>query len=127
MSLRTSFLSLAVLVGGASAQGDDLRLFVAGQLPGIPGDNRYSNLQEARLAFWEQTVVPLVTCTVDTLNGWLLPQFDNNLELVADTDSISALAGRNQAIWERVEHASYLSDDEKRAAVGYPPRASSLS
>lgn len=93
------------------------------QLLGIPGDNTYSNLQEARLALWEQTVIPLVICTCDSLNNWLVPMFDNDLELVPDTDSISALAARNQLIWERVEKASFLTDDEKRAAVGYGPKA----
>ena len=28
-------------------------------------------------------------------------------------------ATRNQAIWDRVEKASFLTDNEKRAAVGY--------
>lgn len=91
------------------------------QLLGIPGDNTYSNLQEARLALWEQTVIPLVTCTCDALNNWLIPMFDNSLELIPDTDSLSVLASRNQAIWDRVEKASFLTDDEKRAAVGYGP------
>jgi len=39
-----------------------------------------------------------------------------------DTDSISALAARNQAIWDRIEKASFLTDYEKRAAVGYGPK-----
>ncbi|MFW0777003.1 MAG: phage portal protein [Rickettsiales bacterium] len=106
----------------SSARDIALAFGVPPQLLGIPGDNRYSNLQEARLALWEQTVIPLVNCTVDMLNSWLLPQYANNLELVADTDAISALAARNQIIWDRVEKATFLTDDEKRAAVGYGPR-----
>ena len=30
------------------------------QLLGIPGDNTFSNLREARLALWEQTIIPLL-------------------------------------------------------------------
>ena len=93
------------------------------QLLGIPGDNRYANLQEARLALWEQTIIPLVECTIDTLNGWLIPQFADNLELIANTDAISALAPRNQVIWDRLENATFLTENEKRAAVGYGPKA----
>lgn len=106
----------------SSARDIALAFGVPPQLLGIPGDNTYSNLQEARLALWEQTIVPLVSRSADALSRWLLPMFDNQLELVADTDSISVLATRNQAIWDRVERASFLSDDEKRAAVGYGPR-----
>jgi HK97 family phage portal protein len=106
----------------SSARDIALAFGVPPQLLGIPGDNTYSNLQEARLALWEQTVVPLVTCTADALNSWLVPMFDANAELVPDTDGISALAIRNQAIWDRVEKATFLTDNEKRAAVGYGPK-----
>ena len=108
----------------SSARDIALAFGVPPQLLGIPGDNTYSNLQEARLALWEQTVVPLVQRTIDSLNNWLIPFFANGLELIPDTDSITALAASNQAIWDRVEKASFLTDDEKRAAVGYFPIAS---
>lgn len=107
----------------AAARDIALAFGVPPQLLGIPGDNTYSNLQEARLALWEQTVIPLVTTTVEALSFWLAPLYGDHLELVANTDEVMALAGRNQAIWDRVEKASFLTDDEKRAAVGYPPLA----
>lgn len=106
----------------SAARDIALAFGVPPQLLGIPGDNTYANLQEARLALWEQTVIPLVERTADALTRWLLPMFDSGLELVPDTDAISVLATRNQAIWDRVEKASFLTDDEKRAAVGYGPR-----
>lgn len=103
----------------SSARDIALAFGVPPQLLGIPGDNTYSNLQEARLALWEQTVIPLVQRTIDSFNNWLIPFFGSGLELSPDTDSITALAGSNQAIWDRVEKANFLTDDEKRAAVGY--------
>jgi HK97 family phage portal protein len=103
----------------SSARDIALAFGVPPQLLGIPGDNTYANLQEARLALWEQTVLPLATRTADAFTRWLLPMFDNQLEFVPDVDSVSVLATRNQAIWDRVEKASFLSEDEKRAAVGY--------
>jgi len=105
----------------SSARDIALAFGVPPQLLGIPGDNTYSNLQEARLALWEQTVVPLVCATVDALNNWLVPLFDEHAELAPNIEGITALATRNQAIWDRVENASFLTEDEKRAAVGYPP------
>jgi HK97 family phage portal protein len=110
----------------SSARDIALAFGVPPQLLGIPGDNTYANLQEARLALWEQTIVPLVTCTTDAIENWLLPMFGAGLELVPDTDGISALALRNQAVWERVEKASFLTEDEKRAAVGFGPKIPSI-
>jgi len=105
----------------SAARDIALAFGVPPQLLGIPGDNTYSNLQEARLALWEQTVIPLVQATTDALNNWLVPMFDANVELVPDTDNISVLATRNQAVWDRVQAATFLTVNEKRAAVGYPP------
>ena len=48
--------------------------------------------------------------------------FAGGLEISCDTDGISALTLRREKLWERIEKASFLTDDEKRAAVGYPPR-----
>lgn len=103
----------------SSARDIALAFGVPPQLLGIPGDNTYANLQEARLSLWEQTVLPLVQRTVDALNSWLVPMFAGNVEIAPDIEGISALATRNQAIWDRVEKASFLTDNEKRAAVGY--------
>ena len=108
----------------SSARDIALAFGVPPQLLGIPGDNTYANLQEARLALWEQTVLPMVQNTCDALNNWLAPMYDNSLELVPDVENISALATRNQVMWDRVEKASFLSEDEKRAAVGYGPKSS---
>lgn len=105
----------------SSARDIALAFGVPPQLLGIPGDNTYSNLQEARLALWEQTVIPLVQRIIDSFNNWLIPFFGNNLELAADTDSVTAIAGNNQMIWDRVEKVNFLTENEKRAAVGYPP------
>lgn len=106
----------------ASARDIALAFGVPPQLLGIPGDATYNNLQEARVSLWEQTILPLAANTADALNHWLLPLFGEGLELVPNTDDILPLAIRNQAIWDRVEKASFLSDDEKRAAVGYGPK-----
>ncbi len=88
------------------------------QLLGIPGDNTYSNLVEARLALWEQTILPLLDNLAGSLNNWLLPQFAGNLRLDYDIDSISALAPRREAVWKRIKDANFMTGNEKRLAVG---------
>lgn len=102
----------------SSARDIALAFGVPPQLLGIPGDNTYANLAEARLALWEQTVLPLVDNLCDALNNWLLPQYGGQLELRYDTDGISALAKRREQVWERVNNASFLTDEEKRELVG---------
>lgn len=88
------------------------------QLLGIKGDNTYNNMQEARLAFWEETVLPLIDCTVDSLNNWFVDALGVKLRLFYNTNNISALSLKQEKIWKRVSEASFMTDDEKRSAVG---------
>jgi HK97 family phage portal protein len=85
----------------------------------IPGDNTYSNYQEASRVFWRQTVLPLAGRIASALAQWLSPSFGAGLSLAADTDRIEALSGDRSALWERVTKAPFLTVNEKRAAVGF--------
>ena len=88
-------------------------------LLGIPGDNTYSNYQEATRTFWRSTVLPLVTRTAKALSTWLSPAWGTPLELRPDLDAIEALSPEREALWTRVDKATFLTPNEKRAAVGY--------
>lgn len=92
-------------------------------LLGIPGDNTYSNYQEANRAFYRLTVLPLVARTAKELSAWLAPAFGDGLRLWYDADQVEGLAGERDALWSRLEAVSFLTEDEKREAVGYPPQA----
>ena len=109
-----------VEVKNASARDIALAFGVPPQLLGIPGDNTYANLREARMALWEQTIMPTMQHIVEELNNWLVPMFDGNMKLQLDMDAISALSGQRDAQWERVNNASFLTDDEKREILGLP-------
>ncbi len=85
----------------------------------IPGDNTYSNYQEANRVFWRQTVLPLGNRIAAALTQWLAPAFGAGLMLAADTDRIDALSADRAALWERVTKAPFLTVNEKRAATGY--------
>jgi HK97 family phage portal protein len=91
-------------------------------LLGIPGDNTYANYQEANRAFYRLTILPLVARTAKELSAWLGSIFGEELRLWFDADQIEGLAGEREALWARVGAASFLSDDEKREAVGYGSR-----
>ncbi|HUB84345.1 MAG TPA: phage portal protein [Rhizomicrobium sp.] len=90
-------------------------------LLGIPGDNTYANYREANLAFWRQTVLPLVSRTAQSLTRWLAPRFGENLRLDFDIDEIDALTQDRESTWDKLEAASFLTVNEKRAAAGYGP------
>ncbi|MDP1975704.1 MAG: phage portal protein [Alphaproteobacteria bacterium] len=90
-------------------------------LIGIPGDATYSNLVEARIALWEQTIIPLLDHMNDALNNWLVPRFLKDIELTYDLDQVPALAPRRQMVWDKIRQADFLTVNEKRQALGYPP------
>ena len=90
-------------------------------LLGIPGDNTFANYREANLTFWRQTVLPLASRTAAQLTRWLCPRFGANLRLAIDSDAIVALASDRESAWDKLNTASFLTLNEKRAAAGYSP------
>ena len=88
-------------------------------LLGIPGDNTFSNYAEANRVFWRQSVIPILRRVIDALSQAVGAQFDDGLRLDLDLDQVEALAHDRDALWARVNAATFLTDVEKRAAVGY--------
>ena len=103
----------------AAAREIALAFGVPPMLLAIPGDNTYSNYQEANRVFWRQTVLPLANRIGAALTQWLAPAFGPGLSLVVDTDRIEALSADRAALWDRVTKAPFLTVNEKRAATGY--------
>jgi HK97 family phage portal protein len=98
-----------------------LALGVPPMLLGIPGENTYANMAEATRGFWRQTVIPLVGRSSKAISRWLAPSWDRNLELRPDFDAVEALSPEREALWARLDKASFLTVNEKRAAAGYSP------
>ena len=103
----------------AAAREIALAFGVPPMLLAIPGDNTYSNFQEANRVFWRQSVLPLAARITCALTHWLAPAFGEGLVLAADIDKVEALSADRAALWERVSKAPFLSVNEKRLAVGY--------
>jgi HK97 family phage portal protein len=93
--------------------------------PEIVGDKEhatYSNYQEARQAFYQETILPLLDKMRDKLNSGLTPKFGENLYLDYDKDSIEALQENTDEKAKRVREdvkAGLLTINEGRVAVGY--------
>ncbi len=90
-------------------------------LLGIPGDNTYSNYQEANRAFWRQTVLPLANKTSCDMGNWLASDFTGNLTLIPNVEMVDALASDREGLWARLGQADFLTANEKREALGYLP------
>lgn len=85
---------------------------------GIPGDNTYSNYQEARQALYQDTIIPLDASLIESLNTWLCPLFGDDIKIVQDLEHLPALSGVRKERWESVTNATWMTLNEKRAATG---------
>ena len=54
-------------------------------------------------------------------SGWLAPAFGSAIVLKPDLDQVEGLAAEREALWARLNAATFLTVNEKRAAVGYAP------
>jgi HK97 family phage portal protein len=106
----------------AAAREIALAFGVPPLLLGLPGDNTHANYAEANRAFYRQTVIPLAKRTGEAIAQWLSPAYGGDLALEPDLDAVEALSGERESLWRRVSAAAFLSEDEKREAVGYGRR-----
>ncbi len=103
----------------ASSRDVALAFGVPPQLLGIPGDNTYANYAEARLAFWEDTALPLLDMIVNDWNAWLGNLY--GVTIKPDIDAISAIAEKRLSMWQMADASRDLTINEKRAIKGYGP------
>ncbi len=102
----------------AAAREIALALGVPPQLLGVPGDNTYANYKEANLAFWRMTIIPLVQRTASAFGAWFSDMFDRDVSIGCDLDAVPALSAEREALWTRLEGASFVTDTEKRVLAG---------
>ena len=105
-----------------SAREIALAFGVPPMLLGIPGDNTFSNYAEANRSFYRATVLPLANRLLSSLASWLSPAYGGALRLEPDLDQVQALSSERESLWRRVNEAGFLTDEEKRIAVGYGPK-----
>lgn len=91
------------------------------EMAGDSANKTYSNYQEARKAFYQETVIPDMRDLCDELNRWLVPKFGGDLRLDYDLDAVDALQENRTELWSRLNMTSWLTINEKRQAAGYEP------
>ena len=104
----------------AAAREIAIAFGVPPMLIGIPGDATYANYQEANRAFYRLTVLPLVAKVTAAVGHWLSGFTGEAVELRPDLDQVPALAAERDQQWARVGAAGFLTEAEKRAALGLP-------
>jgi HK97 family phage portal protein len=110
----------------AAAREIALAFGVPPQILGVPGDNTYANYKEANSAFWRQTVVPLVERAARAITAWLSPKFPGAV-LRPDLDLVPALSAERDALWARLQAATFLTDAERRRMAGLGDDLSEVS
>ncbi len=97
---------------------------VPSQLVGVPDNQTYNNVAEARLALYEETIIPLAKRIESDFNEWLAPSFNENLTIKYDLDSIPAMAERRKRIYDNVVNAvreGIISRNEARERLDLEP------
>ncbi|MCF8462709.1 MAG: phage portal protein, partial [Rickettsiaceae bacterium] len=74
------------------------------QLLGIAGDSTYSNMHEARLALWEETIIPLLNYIADALGNWFSYWYQCQITLDFNRDAISTLTERRENLWAKISN-----------------------
>ena len=88
-------------------------------LVNIPGESTFSNYGEAKLAYWSDTVLPLLGLLLEDINRWLAAQFGEKVFLWYDEEQIPALEPLRDIKSKRINNSEYLTVNEKREAMGH--------
>ena len=96
-------------------------------LPLIDNDaSTFNNLEQAKERLYTDTVLPILGELIAGLNNWLLPKYGEGLELRLDLDTIPALEGLRERMFQRAVLAydkGVLTLQEARVLMGYQPDA----
>jgi len=107
-----------------SAKDIALCFGVPSQLIGIPDAQTYANVQEARLALYEETIIPLARRVESDFNEWLAPMYGDDITIAYDFESIPAMVERRRRVYENVVSAvreGIISRNEARERLGLEP------
>ena len=94
---------------------------VPAQLIGIPDSQTYSNMETAKLALYEETILPLLSRVESDLNEYLAPLYSGDISIKYDLDSIPAMAEKRRQIYDNVTqgvNAGIITRNEARERLG---------
>jgi HK97 family phage portal protein len=94
------------------------------ELVGDSSNKTYSNYQEARQAFYQETVLPILDYLRDELNNWLVPLYGDGIYLDYNSDDIEALQEDRDKVHRRAREdykARIITRNEARDIIGLEP------
>lgn len=96
-------------------------LSVPPQILGLPGSQTFANYEQARAAFYEDCVLPLLNSFLLELSYWLAPRYSltPGQRLCVDIEAVAALEPRRAERNSTIDGLSSLTVNEKREAMGY--------
>lgn len=95
---------------------------VFGVPPEILGDSSnktFSNYQEARLALYQDRILPLTDFMYGSWNSTWVKRFGDDLILDYDAEQIVAIASDVKTTYERLKLADFITINEKRRLTGF--------
>ena len=93
---------------------------VPAQLVGIPQSQTYNSYPEARLSFWEDTIIPLVQAVGAEESAWMQQVYGDDVRVVANLDKIPAIVDKRAKQWEAADKSTDLTVNERRELKGFP-------
>ncbi len=93
-------------------------------LLGMAEGATFNNVGEAKLSFYEETVIPLTKRIHSALSHFLSQQTGQNIQIVAYLDQVSALAPRREIARKNAREdlqAGVITINEAREEMGYDP------
>lgn len=93
-------------------------------LVGILDRATYSNYEEARRSFYEETIIPMLDRLKAKMNAEFISRYGSNLVLDYDLTSVTALQESQDALFKRLSGAvaqGLLTVNEARKELGYDP------
>jgi len=88
----------------------------------LPGQSTYNNKREAKLALYEETVMPLHELITGGMNASITPRFGENLKLQPNLDEVKPLSLRReirQTNTTKLFDSGLISRDESRGALQF--------
>jgi len=89
------------------------------QMIGIKGDSTFANYEQARLSFWEDTVIFYLELLQQELNHWLFK--DSEIYLEYDLNEVPVFIEKKIARLEKIDKMSFYTTNEKREAANLEP------
>lgn len=90
-------------------------------LLGDPAQTTYANYEQARAAFYEQTIIPLARHFTEEYNFGFFNRYGDGVAIEVDYSEIDALGENETEKYTRLSLADWLKIDEKREQCGYEP------